>query len=138
MEGNLGSAYWALRIGLGASAFLSGLDKFTNRLTKWNKYLSDEVSERLPIKDRDFMRAVGVVEMIVGAGILSPKTRPSSYIASAWLLAIAGNLFSSGKWFDVAVRDVNMAIAAYTLARLSEARAVQQRSIPKRMGLEAA
>jgi uncharacterized membrane protein YphA (DoxX/SURF4 family) len=47
MEGNLGSAYWALRIGLGASAFLAGLDKFTNRLTKWDKYLSDEVSERL-------------------------------------------------------------------------------------------
>jgi hypothetical protein len=92
----------------------------------------------LPIKDRDFMRAVGVVEMIVGAGILSPKTRPSSYIASAWLLGIAGNLFSSGKWFDVAVRDINMAIAAYTLARLSEARALQQRSIPERMGLEAA
>lgn len=138
MERNLGSAYWALRIGLGSSAFLAGLDKFTNLLTNWDKYLSDEVSDRLPVKGRNFMRAVGVVEMIVGAGILSPKTRPSSYIASVWLLGIAGNLFSSGKWFDIAVRDVNMAIAAYALARLSEARKTQQRSIPERIGLEAA
>jgi uncharacterized membrane protein YphA (DoxX/SURF4 family) len=134
MEGNLHSAYWALRIGLGASAFLAGLDKFTNRLTKWDKYLSDEVSERLPIKDRNFMRAVGVIEMIVGAGILSPKTRPSSYIASAWLLGIAGNLFSSGRWFDIAVRDVNMAIAAYALARLDESRGSERRSVPQRLG----
>jgi hypothetical protein len=36
MEGILGSAYWALR-GLGASAFLAGLDKFTNRLTNWGQ-----------------------------------------------------------------------------------------------------
>jgi uncharacterized membrane protein YphA (DoxX/SURF4 family) len=138
MEGNLRSAYWGLRIGLGASAFLAGLDKFTNRLTNWDKYLSDEVSERLPVKDRNFMRAVGVIEMIVGAGILSPKTRPSSYIASAWLLAIAGNLFSSGRWFDIAVRDVNMAIAAYALARLSETRSSEQRSMPQQLGLKAA
>jgi hypothetical protein len=90
----------------------------------------------MPVKDRDFMRAVGVIEMAVGAGILSPKSRPSSYIASAWLLAIARNLFSSAKWFDIAVRDVNMAIAAYALARLSQARKTQQRSIAERIGLE--
>jgi hypothetical protein len=77
MEGNLGSAYWARRIGLGASPFLAGLDRFTNRLTNSDKYPSDEVSDRMPVKDRDFMRAVGVIEMIVGAGILSPKTRPT-------------------------------------------------------------
>ncbi len=138
MESKLDSAYWALRVGLGASAFLAGLDKFTNVLTDWDKYLSPAVSERLPVSDRNFMRAVGVIEMIVGAGILSPRTRPSSYLASVWLLGIAGNLVSSGRWFDIAVRDVNMAIAAYTLARLSEARHVARPSVTEEIGLEAA
>ena len=138
MESKLDSAYWALRVGLGASAFLAGLDKFTNVLTDWDKYLSPAVSERLPVSDRNFMRAVGVIEMIVGAGILSPRTRPSSYLASVWLLGIAGNLVSSGRWFDIAVRDVNMAIAAYTLARLSEARQAARPSVTEEIGLEAA
>ena len=39
------------------------------------------------------MRTVGIVEMLVGIGILSPRTRIASYAAAAWLLAIAGNLW---------------------------------------------
>ena len=38
-----------------------------------------------------------------------------------WLLGIAANLMSTGMYFDVAVRDVAMATAAFTLARLTEA-----------------
>ena len=70
-----------------------------------------------------FMRAVGVVEMAVGLAILAGWTRIGGYVAAAWLVAIAGNLLSMGAFYDVAVRDVEIAIAAYTLARLSEARA---------------
>ena len=38
-----------------------------------------------------------------------------------WLLGIALNLVTTGHFFDIAVRDVAMAIAAFTLARLTEA-----------------
>ena len=138
MDKKLNSAFWALKVTLGGTAFLAGLDKFTNLLTDWDKYLSPEVSDRLPVRDRNFMRAVGVVEMLVGIGILAPTTRPSSYVASAWLMAIAGNLVSSGSWFDIAVRDVNIAMAAYALARLSENRARQKRSTTEEIGLEPA
>jgi uncharacterized membrane protein YphA (DoxX/SURF4 family) len=138
MDRKLNSAFWALKITLGASAFLAGADKFTNLLTDWDKYLSPEVSDRLPIRDRNFMRVVGVIEMLVALGILTRPTRPSAYIASGWLMAIAGNLVSSGNWFDVAVRDVNMAMGAYALARLSEARARQKRSLPEQVGLQPA
>jgi len=37
-----------------------------------------------------------------------------------WLLAIAGNLILTGRFFDVGVRDVEMAIAAFALADLTE------------------
>jgi len=44
-----------------------------------------------------------------------------SYVAAAWLVAIALDLVASGHFFDVAVRDLVMATAAYSLGRLTEA-----------------
>ena len=109
----------ALRYTLGGTAFLAGADKFTNLLADWDQYLSPMVSRRLPIGDRNFMRLVGVIEMAVGASILKGNTRAGGYIAGAWLLGISANLISSGKYLDIAARDVNMAMAAFALARLS-------------------
>jgi len=115
-KGHLEDVYWLLRSGLGATAFLAGLDKFTNLLTDWEKYLAPQVEERLPVSGRTFMRAVGVIEMLVGLGILTQKPKLAGYTASAWLMGIAANLVLNGD-YDIAVRDVNMAIAAYALAR---------------------
>ena len=115
-EGHMDDVYWALRVGLGSTAFLAGLDKFTNLLTHWEKYLAPQVREKLPVSGKKFMYGVGVIEMLVGLGILTSKPRPAGYIASAWLLGIAGNLMLNGD-YDIAVRDVNIALAAYALAR---------------------
>jgi hypothetical protein len=68
-----------------------------------------------------FMHIIGIVEMVVGAVILTGYTRLGGYVAAIWLVGIALNLVTTGHYFDVAVRDVAMAIAAFTLARLSEA-----------------
>jgi uncharacterized membrane protein YphA (DoxX/SURF4 family) len=65
-EGHLDDVYWALRVGLGSTAFLAGLDKFTNLLTDWEKYIAPQVRERLPISGKKFMYGVGVIEMLVG------------------------------------------------------------------------
>lgn len=108
-----------LRIVLGSTAVAAGADKFFNLLTDWEKYLSPYVAENLPIAPSTFMRIVGVVEMTVGAGILMGYERPAGYICSAWLLAITGNLLTKPEHLDVAVRDVNMALEAYTLAKLA-------------------
>lgn len=125
-EGHLEDAYWALRIGLGATAFLAGLDKFTNLLTDWEKYLAPQVKEKLPISGRQFMYGIGVIEMLVGLGILTTSPRAAGYTASAWLLGIAGNLVLNGD-YDIAVRDVNMALAAYALARSEGSRQSHRR-----------
>ncbi len=119
----LNSAWWVLRIGLGLAPFLAGLDKFFNILTNWEMYLSPLVPRILHISPTVFMRTVGVVEMIVGLTILTTRwTRLASYVAMAWLLSIAANLLTTGMFFDIAVRDVEIAIAAYCLARLTEVR----------------
>ena len=121
-ENKLDSAWWALRIGLGAGPFLAGLDKFFNLLTNWEKYLSPAALRVLPVSGTTFMHVAGVIEMIVGLAILTRWTRIGSYVAALWLILIAVNLILAGTFFDVAVRDLEMAIAAYTLARLTEQR----------------
>lgn len=109
----------ALRFTLGATACAAGADKFFNLLTDWEKYLSPMVSHRLPMSPSAFMRIVGVVEMAVGAGILLGYERPAGYVCSAWLLAITGNLLTKPEHLDVAARDLNMALEAFTLATLA-------------------
>jgi uncharacterized membrane protein YphA (DoxX/SURF4 family) len=122
MSERLNPAYWALRVGLGAGAFLAGLDKFFHVLAEWDMYLSPLVERLLPISPDVFLQAVGVVEMVVGAAILAGGARIFGYVAAAWLAGIAVNLLSTGAFFDVAVRDLEMALAAFALARLAEVR----------------
>jgi uncharacterized membrane protein YphA (DoxX/SURF4 family) len=122
MNPKLNSAWWALRIGLGLAALLAGLDKFFNILTDWGQYLSPLVKDLIPVSSDVFMRLVGVIEMAVGALILAGFARIGGYIVMVWLVGIAVSLLTTGRFFDVAVRDVEMALAAFTLARLTEAR----------------
>lgn len=116
------SAWWALRIGLGLTAFLAGLDKFFDILTDWSMYVSPLAERLLPMTVPTFLGIVGVIEMLVGIAVLTAWTRFGSYVAMVWLLGISLNLVLTGQFFDIAARDVVMAIGAYTLARLTEAR----------------
>lgn len=117
---NLDTPWWTLRIALGMTAFLAGADKFTNLLADWTAYLSPFVARM--VDAGMFMRAVGVIEMTAGILLLAGITRLGGYIVAAWLVGIALNLVTTGHYLDVAVRDVVMACAAFSLAKLSEAR----------------
>ena len=122
MDNRLNSAFWALRIGFGATAFLAGLDKFFNLLTNWEQYVSPLVASIVPLAASTLMHVAGVIEMIAGITVLAGMTRLGAYVVSAWLLAIAVSLLTTGRFFDVAVRDIVMALGAFTLARLAEVR----------------
>ena len=101
---------------------MAGLDKFFNLLTNWTIYLNPLALRVVPVAPATFMRAVGVVEMIVGVAILTRFTRWGAYVAAAWLVCIALNLITMGAFLDVAVRDLLIAVAAFSLARLTEVR----------------
>src|SRR5512133_190651 len=122
MDKHMNSSWWALRIGLGVAPFLAGLDKFFNLLARWELYLNPLALRLIPVAPATFMRAVGVIEMIVGLAILTRWTRLGAYVAAVWLVGIALNLITMGAFLDVAVRDLLLAVAAFTLARLTEAR----------------
>ncbi len=117
----LTAPWWTLRIVLGSTAFLAGLDKFFNLLANWPGYLSPAAVRLLPMSPVSFMHFAGVVEMAVGCVVLAGLTRLGGYVVAVWLLGIAANLVSSGRFYDVAVRDIAMAASAFTLARLTEA-----------------
>ena len=131
MRKGIESAWWVLRIGLGVGPALAGLDKIfrTNLLADWASYISPLATAALPLGGEAFMQIAGVIELVVGIAILTVGTRIGAWIAMAWLLCIAVNLASTGAHFDVAVRDVEMAIAAYALARITaEREAIMGRS----------
>jgi uncharacterized membrane protein YphA (DoxX/SURF4 family) len=113
------SAYWALRLAFGVVPVVAGLDKFTNLLADWQAYLSPLAVRLLPVSPHAFMMAVGVVEIAVGLGVLAGYARLFGWVAAGWLLAITLNLLASGRFLDVAARDLALAVAAFALARLA-------------------
>ena len=107
-----------LRFTFGLVPIVAGFDKFTNLLVNWESYLNPLVMKVIPIGGHAFMGVVGVIE--IAAGILTlARPRLGGYIVMAWLICIALSLIASGRYLDVAVRDLVMAIGAFTLANLT-------------------
>jgi uncharacterized membrane protein YphA (DoxX/SURF4 family) len=123
MERRLNTAFWVLRIGLGLGPLVTGLDKFFNILADWSMYLSPLVTRVIPVSATTFMHVVGVVEIAAGIIVLAGVTRFGGYLVMAWLIGIAINLVTTGMYYDLAFRDIEIALGAFTLARLSEVRA---------------
>ena len=119
MDRRLQTPFLALRFGIGLTAALAGIDKFFNLLANWTSYISPAIAHLLPVSPATFMGLVGLIELAVGLAVLTGWTRLGAYVASAWLVLVAVNLVIAG-FFDVAVRDLVMSIAAFTLARMAE------------------
>jgi uncharacterized membrane protein YphA (DoxX/SURF4 family) len=116
----LDSLRWVLRLTYGLVPLVAGLDKFLNFLTTWEQYVSPTMARLLPFSTSAFMHIVGMIEIAAGIVVVSRLTTLGAYIVSAWLTLIALNLIMSGHYLDVAVRDIVMAVGAYTLAVLSD------------------
>jgi len=108
-----------LKLTFGLVPVVAGADKFTNLLTDWSQYLNPSLASILPFSPHVFMMIVGVIEICAGIIVLV-KTNIGAYIVSAWLFLIALSLLASGKFLDVAVRDLVMAIGAYSLAKITQ------------------
>ena len=121
-DDRLNIAWWALRIALGVGPILAGIDKYFNILTDWSMYLSPLATKVVPVSAATFMHIVGIVEVIAGVVVLSRWTRIGSYVVLAWLLSIAVNLLTTGMFYDLAVRDVEIAVGAFALAQLTAVR----------------
>lgn len=121
-DDRLNVSWWALRIGLGLGPIVTGIDKYFNRLADWSMYLSPLATKVVPVSAATFMHIVGLVEIAAGILVLSRWTRIGSYIVTFWLIGIAGNLLSTGMFYDLAMRDVEIAIGAFALSQLTVVR----------------
>ena len=112
------STQTTLKFLYGLLPIAAGADKFTNFLTHWEQYLNPRVLDLVPVTASAFMRAVGVIEIIAGILVFA-KPRVGATIVALWLLGIALQLLVGWMYLDIAVRDIAMAIGAFTLVRLS-------------------
>lgn len=118
----LNAGWWALRIGVGVGPVITGIDKFFNKLTDWGMYLSPLATKIVPVSTATFMRTVGIVEIVAGLIVLSRWTKFGSYIVMLWLIAIAINLLTTGMFYDLAMRDLEIALGAFALSQLAAVR----------------
>jgi hypothetical protein len=111
-------AYQILHIAFTVAPVIAGLDKFTHFLVNWDQYLSPAMP-RFGISAHTFMLGVGVIEVVAGL-IVAFAPRIGAWIVGLWLCGIILNLLTIPAYFDVALRDLGLALGAFALARLSE------------------
>jgi hypothetical protein len=102
------------------SQALFGADKFAHILVNWGHYLAPRVSDHLPGTPHQVMYVVGAVEIVAGL-VVALRPRFGGYLVAAWLLVIIVNLLLIPGFYDIALRDFGLLIAALALARLATA-----------------
>jgi uncharacterized membrane protein YphA (DoxX/SURF4 family) len=112
------AAFWVLRIGFVALPLVMGLDKFANILTDWPGYLAPWLAHALPFSAQTAMFVVGVVEVVAAIAMVI-RPRLAAWVVAAWLLGITINLLTYPGFFDVALRDVGLLVAAISLGLLA-------------------
>ena len=110
-------AYQILHWGFVIAPILAGLDKFFNKLTNWSMYLWSPLGNMIGGAGT-FMRIVGLIEIIAGC-LVAFKPKLGAPIVAAWLVGIIVNLLLLGSYFDIALRDFGLFLAALALARLA-------------------
>jgi hypothetical protein len=113
-------AFWLLRVGFTVAPILFGLDKFFDVLVHWDIYLAPEFSDLFNADPDTLMYFVGVIEIAAGLTV-AVLPRFGGYLVAAWLAGIIVNLLMIGDFYDIALRDFGLLLAALTLTRLAAA-----------------
>ena len=113
-------AFTLLRIGFTVAPILFGVDKFADWLVDWRIYLAPEINDIVPGNAHQAMLIVGVIEIVAGL-VVAVQPRFGGYLVAAWLGGIIVNLLLQADFYDIALRDFGLLLAALTLARLATA-----------------
>jgi hypothetical protein len=112
--------FWLLRVGFTVAPILFGLDKFFHVLVDWDRYLAPVIVRQTPWTAHQIMYVVGAIEIVAGL-VVAVRPRFGGYLVAAWLAGIIVNLLVIPGFYDVALRDFGLLIAALALARLATA-----------------
>jgi hypothetical protein len=112
-------AYQILHFAFTVAPLIAGVDKFFNLLVNWTQYLPGFVVNLSGGHGQALMYIVGVIEIAAGIGVWF-KPRIFAFVVAAWLFLIIFNLLLIPGYFDVALRDLGLALGALALGRLSQ------------------
>jgi len=122
-------AFWLLRITFTIAPILFGIDKFFNWSVQWPDYLAGWINSIVPGSGQDFMYVVGVVEIAAGL-LVAVAPRIGAFVVAGWLFGIVINLLTNDapQYYDIALRDFGLMLAALTFGRLALAIVPARRS----------
>jgi hypothetical protein len=89
-------------------------------LVDWQIYLAPQINDVIPGNAHQAMLAVGVIEIVAGL-VVAVRPRFGGYLVAAWLGGIIINLLVQADFYDIALRDFGLLVAALALARLATA-----------------
>ena len=116
--GGAHQAFLLLRTVFTVAPILFGLDKFLGWMTDWDQYLAPWINDIVPGDAHQAMLLVGVIEIVAGI-LVAVRPQIGGYVVAAWLIGIIINLLTLGDFYDVALRDFGLFVAAVALARLA-------------------
>ena len=111
-------AFTLLRLAFTVAPIVFGLDKFAHVLVNWDMYLAPRLDRIIPGTAHQAMHAVGVIEVVAGL-VVALRPKYGSLLVAAWLAGIIVNLLLIPGFYDVALRDFGLFLAALTLFRLA-------------------
>ncbi len=111
-------AFALMRLAFTVAPIAFGIDKFFNVMVHWPNYLAPWVNDIMPGSGQEFMYVVGAIEILAGV-IVAIKPRYGGYVVAAWLGGIVITLLTYSGFYDIALRDFGLMLAALTLARLA-------------------
>jgi len=113
-------AFWLLRITFTIAPILFGVDKFFNWSVQWPDYLAGWINNIIPGSGQDFMYVVGAVEIAAGL-LVAVAPRIGAFVVAGWLFGIVINLLTNNapQFYDIALRDFGLMLAALTFGRLA-------------------
>jgi len=111
-------AFALMRLAFTVAPIAFGLDKFLNVMVYWPIYLAPWINDIAPGSGQEFMYLVGATEIVAGV-LVALKPRYGAYVVAGWLAGIVLNLLTHSGYFDIALRDFGLMLAALTLARLA-------------------
>jgi uncharacterized membrane protein YphA (DoxX/SURF4 family) len=111
-------AFALMRLAFTVAPIAFGIDKFFNVMVDWPTYLAPWINDIAPGSGQDFMYFVGGTEILAGI-MVALKPRYGAYVVAGWLGGIIINLLTHSGFYDIALRDFGLMLAALTLARLA-------------------
>ena len=111
-------AFALMRLAFTIAPIAFGLDKFFNVMVDWPRYLAPWIDDLAPGTGQQFMYVVGAIEIVAGV-VVALKPRYGAYVVAGWLAGIVLNLLTHSGFYDIALRDFGLMLAALALGRLA-------------------